>query len=451
MSKPPLSRALIVYSNGDRVGVLLDQDNIWKFSYDPGWVARPDAFALTPSLSLGNLDIIDGSSERPVQWFFDNLLPEERLREVVAKEAGIRAPEDAFALLSYLGRESAGSLTLLPYGEPIERGRQLEELSDGELSARIRNLPRSSLVNHQRKRMSLAGAQHKMLAVIKYEQAPHLYQHLYEPVGGAASTHILKPNHPDVADYPASVMNEYVTMRLAEAAKLQVPSVEIRYVPEPVYCIKRFDRAYSMTAMERAPRLESAEVTRLHVLDGCQLLNIPSVMKYSSASLDTLIRLIEHCRNKASTRTALFRWLVFNMAVGNNDNHLKNLSFFVNHTGIELAPHYDLLCTLAYETKALAETSHLSDWSDRPLVFPLPGAERFSQVTRSRVIEGGVKLGLGRGMAGRILDETRVRVHKAVPDLLGENALHLKGNPQHLRVARAMGQIVIGEMLERLK
>lgn len=447
MPKPPVARALVVYSNGDRVGALFEHHNIWELNYDPDWVARPDAFALALSLRLDALDIRDGASERPVQWFFDNLLPEERLREVVIKEAGIRALDDAFALLSYLGKESAGSLTLLPHAAPLEQGRQLEALPDSELSARIRNLPKSSLVGQQRKRMSLAGAQHKMLAVIKPGQMPDLY----EPVGSAASTHILKPNHPDVSDYPASVMNEYVTMSLARAAKLEVPLVEIRYVPEPVYCIQRFDRVYSDKDMERAPQMESAEVRRRHVLDGCQLLNIPSVMKYSSASLDTLNRLIAHCRNKASTRLALFRWLVFNLLVGNNDNHLKNLSFFVSHQGIELAPHYDLLCTLAYDTKALSDTADLKDWLERPLVFPLANAHQFFQVTRPRAVEGGVALGLTAAMAERILDETRVHVLKAIPDLLGEDVPHLSGNAQHLRVALAMRHIVMAEMLEKLK
>jgi len=54
--------------------------------------------------------------------------------------------------------------------------------------------------------------------------------------------------------------------------------------------------------MEHVPRLQSAKVHRRHVLDGCELLNIPSVMKYSSASLETLNRLIAHCRNKAVYR-----------------------------------------------------------------------------------------------------------------------------------------------------
>ncbi len=443
--KSPDMRALLVYSNASLVGALVEENNVWRFRYDREWVSNPDAYPLAPSLPLGLDEILDGSSTRPVQWYFDNLLPEERLREIVAKEAGIRNPSDSFSLLEYLGKESAGSLTLLRVDEEIEHRRELRALPDEELSERIRGLPRSSLVKQQIKRMSLAGAQHKMLAVIKGRDAPSLY----EPMGAAPSTHILKPDHPDVADYPASVMNEYVTMLLSKAAKLRVPEVRIRFVPEPVYCIERFDRNYSRADMDNAPPTHSAEVERLHVLDACQLLNLDSAYKYSDASLEALSRLIELSTNKASTRLDLFRWLVFNMAVGNNDNHLKNLSFFMSAEGLELAPHYDMLCTLAYETTAI--TQGPNNWEEALLVFPLPAAKRFSEVTRERVIEAGALLGLRPSIAGRIVDEIRERIQEEVPKLLDADMEYLKGNAQRIRVANVMRHIVIREMLDRLR
>ncbi len=82
--------------------------------------------------------------------------------------------------------------------------------------------------------MSLAGAQHKLAVVIEDGK-------LYEPVGARASTHILKPDHPD-EDYPHSVINEWFSMSLAKAMGLAVPAVEMRSVPEPIYLIERFDR-----------------------------------------------------------------------------------------------------------------------------------------------------------------------------------------------------------------
>lgn len=82
--------------------------------------------------------------------------------------------------------------------------------------------------------MSLAGAQHKMVVVLRDGE-------LFEPLPGTPSTHILKPNRP-AAEYPASVIDETLTMRLAHRLGLAVPSVALRYVPEPVYIVERFDR-----------------------------------------------------------------------------------------------------------------------------------------------------------------------------------------------------------------
>lgn len=57
------------------------------------------------------------------------------------------------------------------------------------LSARIRQLPMASLNKQAAKRMSLAGAQHKM--VVCFDPATG---GLAEPLEGSASTHILKPD-----------------------------------------------------------------------------------------------------------------------------------------------------------------------------------------------------------------------------------------------------------------
>ena len=40
----------------------------------------------------------------------------------------------------------------------------------------------------------------------------------------------------------------------------------------------------------------------------------------------------------------------FNLLIGNSDAHGKNISFFMNHTGVTLAPFYDLVSIL-YEAK----------------------------------------------------------------------------------------------------
>ena len=123
-------------------------------------------------------------------------------------------------------------------------------------------------------------------------------------------------------------MNEFFTMTLADRVKLPVPRVYRRYVPEPVYIIERFDRNVDETGTRRR-----------HIVDACQLLNKSRAFK-TSARLDTLKEVVEACRNRAQARRHVFRWLVFCVLLGNDDNHLKNLSFLVDAEGIAVAPHF---------------------------------------------------------------------------------------------------------------
>lgn len=244
-----MARTLLVSINERRVGELREVDAIWSFTYDPGWQAAPDGFDLSPALPRVSPVHVDGATRRPVQWYFDNLLPEEALRGVIAAESGLPA-DDAWALLARLGAESAGSLVLRPDsdGQPLPAG--LRPLIEADLSARIARLPQASLSREAPKHMSLAGAQHKMLLV-------HQDGLWFEPLPGTPSTHILKPDHPD-GDYPASVVNERATMRLARAVGLDVPRVAQARVPEPVYLVERFDRVRAGPA---------GDVQRLHLID----------------------------------------------------------------------------------------------------------------------------------------------------------------------------------------
>ena len=414
-------RQLRVWLNEQPVGLLREQDNLWQFAYEPGWLAAPDGFDLAPQLPRAGGEIHDGGSQRPVQWFFDNLLPEEQARSLLAQDARVDVA-DAFALLAYYGAESAGALTLLPPEQPLPGG-GLQPLPSAELARRIDNLPRVSLGQSAPKRMSLAGAQHKLALVLQAGE-------LYEPLGQEPSTHILKPDHPEREHYPHSAANEWFVMRLAAAMKLPVPAVELRQVPHSVYLVERFDRQRG-----------DGRLQRRHVLDACQLLSLDRTYKYRMATLETLQRLIELCRSKALSRQALLRWALFNALLGNNDAHLKNLSFFVGARGIELTPHYDLLSTSVYDRD--------NAWGSAELSWPMGKARRFAELTRVDVLAFGAALGLPVSVTTRQLDSLLGRLPEAADQLL-DVALQQGLSAGELRLLRQIRHGVLADMLLQL-
>lgn len=427
-------RTLHAYLNGQRVGTLSEGNDLWSFAYDLEWAQGPGSFDLAPGLDRTTPVHQDGATLRPVQWYFDNLLPEEALREALIKDAGLHG-DDAFALLQYLGAESAGSLVLLsPGADASDRGR-LEALADDALSQRIRELPRKSLSSGAPKQMSVAGAQHKLLVVWRDGQ-------LFEPVGGEPSTHILKPNHLS-DDYPSSVINEYAVQRLGARLALGSPLVHRLYVPEPVYLIERFDRFRDARGMTQ----------RRHVIDACQLLNKSRNFKNMSASLTTLAACIDQCRNRASARLQLYRWLMFNVLIGNDDNHLKNISFLVSEQGIEVSPPYDMLCTAVYRTVAFADGR--ASWPAVDLMIALPGAAQFGDVTRDAMLRAGEALGLNRRISERELDRMTAALPDALAAVLAEIEAQNADYPApvrvflggELRLLRAVQNVVLPFML----
>ena len=405
-------RALRASINQTNVGTLQEVGGLWSFQYSADWLVNPGGFALSAHLPLTAESLLDGASKRPVQWYFDNLLPEEGQRVLLAGDASLDA-EDAFGLLAWYGAESAGSLTLLPPDAAPQTTEPLRPLPDDALETRIRQLPRAPLTHAAIKRMSLAGAQHK-LAVVLQDGA------LFEPAGATPSTHILKPDHPD-EDYPHSVINEWFVMRLAKRLGLDVPDVHRRYVPSPVYLIDRFDRVREGRGWQRR-----------HVIDACQLLGLDRSFKYSQGSMENLAALANACRSPAVARSRLFGWLVFNMLVGNGDAHLKNLSFLVSHEGVQLAPFYDLLSVAAYDTPAFDKKG----WpAQTQLAWPILGVRRFSDISHGLLLEAGASLNLAKGTAKRVLESLRSRATREA------EALYAEIEAENARIAHARPEL----------
>lgn len=460
LSMPPMPRAsmahqvkdmrsLKIFSNERLIGWLAEFNDIWQFEYAPAWVTWEHSWDISPPIARAAGQIVDGSTMRPVQWFFDNLLPEDRIRTAIAAKAKI-AEADAFALLEYMGAESAGSLVLLPPGEAMPTEEGYRPLPDEELNQRITNMPRVPIAATGPKRMSLAGAQHKLLVNWDGTQ-------LSEPLGLTPSTHILKPEHLS-DDYAHSVINEYAMMKLAARLGLAAPEVWRHYCPQPVYIVERFDRhVRHIKDPMQGPNGEGKRVTdRLHVIDTCQLLNKAHTYKYTQASLTTLMDVVNATRNKLATRLGLFRWLLFNVLIANHDNHLKNVSLMVTEDEVSLAETYDLVCTGVYHTEAFYNGG--AKWPDIDLAIPLPNQTRYANVTRQGLVDAGAALGLPNRISQREIDSMASRIGPELDVIIAgieqENARLPESTRQYqggeLRLLRAIRYVIVAQMLQKV-
>lgn len=424
MSTNAPMRSLQASINGQPVGTLRQEQGYWSFQYAAEWLANGEAFPLSPALPLRAEKYQDDSTTRTVAWYCDNLLPEEAAREVLAADAGVTV-DDAWGLLTYFGAESAGALTLLPpEAVPAEGG--VVPLSDAELQQRIDQMPRRSLSAGSPKRMSLAGAQHK-LAVVVREGA------LFEPVGSECSTHILKPDSRTDA-YPHTAINEHFCMQLAAGLGLPVPATAIRYIPSAIYLVERFDRHQNGAGLERR-----------HALDALQLLSYDRALKYHKASVATLNACLAHCAASLRAKQDLFAWTVFNVLIGNADAHMKNVSFLVDASGIRLAPFYDLVSTVVYATPE--HDRHGPHWPRVDLSMPIGEARSFATITRADLFRFAEEMALPVKAAERRL----TTMLKAIAPLADTLVSQLGQGAGEKRLLRSIRQMPIREMVARLR
>ena len=415
-------RELHVCINSDRVGVLSEEDDIWAFTYATDWLEYAGSYPLSQHIPLAPNKQMDGSTRRHIQWFFDNLLPEEGARELLARDVKV-AMADAFGLLEACGAESAGAITLLRPGESIPKG-EFIPLSTQELSERIARLPDVPLNTESRKRMSLAGAQHKMLIIWHQGQ-------FIEPSGQMPSSHILKPEHLRPNQYWQTVRNEWFVMNLASKMGLDVPDATVCYVPEAVYVIERFDRLGSFPGQ-----------SRLHVLDGCQLLGLSRSDKYTQSNAAQLNEFASSCRSKGVTKLSVFRWALFNALLGNGDAHLKNLSCILTPGGYELAPVYDLLCTAIYS----APGQHLL--SD--LAQPMGNADKLGELSYADILKFGSGIGIPARLCDKEIRKMLVAVMPEANQLYESVAANkdIQNKAGELRMLRQITELVIKEMVK---
>jgi serine/threonine-protein kinase HipA len=301
------------------------------FRYEKTWLE-----ANLPPISQSLPIRAEPHEDRVTRAFFGNLLPEGAVRDVVAARLQV-SPEDEFALLAEIGRDCAGAITIIgPNDDEPHRAPGVDWLSEDALERAVAELPRNPLriAPGEDIRISLAGAQDKLAVVVDGDR-------IGLPVGGQASTHIVKVG---LEHFDSTPSNEAFCLALARELGLEAPAATVRrFGGHEVLLIERYDRSRY-----------DGRVEREHQEDFCQALGIPARAKYEEhggPGIADSINLLRSTTDEPAGEILRFLDAVFfNLLIGNHDAHAKNFSLLYSRSEpyVRLAPLYDLLSTAVY-------------------------------------------------------------------------------------------------------
>jgi len=159
------------------------------------------------------------------------------------------------------------------------------------------------------------------------------------PIGGARPKALIQDSNKkyiakfsSTSDIYSVIKAEFIAMRLAKLAGLNVANVELRKSSnKDVLLIERFDRIHNQIGWERRSMISALTLFELDEMMG----------RY--ASYETLAEIIRHKFSNASqTLKELFQRLTFNILVGNTDDHARNHAAFWDGHILSLTPAYDI-------------------------------------------------------------------------------------------------------------
>ncbi len=331
--------------NDEYVGELVKSANgAHQLHYATDWLTHPKARPLSLSLPLQKGKITSAQ----VYNYFDNLLPDSQLvRERIVKRF-TAASAQPFDLLSEIGKDSIGAITLLTESIaqtslPLNNRTLLyAKLADEQLITLLQghkaDAPLGMIQEQTDFRISVAGAQEKT-ALLKINDSWCV------PKGLTPTSHIIKlpigqiKGPSATLDLSDSVENEWLCIELARELGFSVPNIEIIKVADvKALAVERFDRRWSA---------DKNWLIRLPQEDMCQAHGVPPAIKYESdggPGIAEIMKLLMGSKNALLDRDSFMRFQVFQWLIGATDGHAKNFSIFLDAGGAyRMTPFYDIL------------------------------------------------------------------------------------------------------------
>mgnify|MGYP001035136754 CR=1 FL=1 len=332
-----------------RVGTLMrDDSGVVTFVVDEGYIALgPDrpivSMAWRGADEADSISRLRARGDKIMQGgllpaFFQNMMPEGALRELVAKEF-VHGAFDSFDVAVKLGGDLPGAIVITHEAGKLPRqARRDEPAPQLEENKPVANV-----------RFSLAGIHLKFSADTVDRKS------ITVPAMGSEGEIILKTPSKQFQSLPEV---EFTSMKLAGAAGVRtadfwlVESDKVSGVPEEymsygpyALAVKRFDR--------------QPGGRRIQIEDFAQIFGALPDAKYVTGNEATVLNAVRRfCTDSRGELLEATRRLMVSILVGDGDRHLKNTSLIYRETEMgqtaSLTPAYDVVSTALFLDNRMA-------------------------------------------------------------------------------------------------
>ena len=303
-----------VFVGNNKIGTLaFTKEKRVAFQYTEDWVKN--GFSINPfKLPLTNQVFISTSPFfKGLFGVFADSLPDsygELLLDNYLKQKGINLNDlNCLDRLSYVGSSGMG---LLEYKPDLSSHKEIENINFDEIQEECNKLLESKKVNDIQSLFSLGGSSGgaRPKSLIKYEGEDYLVKFT------------AKFDPKNISEI------EFKYMSLAKEAGINVPEINlINGVKNKYFLIKRFDRVKDK---------------RIHMISVAALLECD--FRAPCLDYNDLIKLTWILTMDKNDVLEMYRRMVFNVLIDNQDDHAKNFSFLYDSEirKYRLSPAYDI-------------------------------------------------------------------------------------------------------------
>ena len=332
-----------------------------SFEYHAEWLADPARFSLEPALALGRGAFVP-AEHQPIFGSIGDSAPDTWGRRLMQRAERRRAERDGRAL---------HTLQELDYLLGVSDVSRLGALRFRNAGSETFQFPAAGGVPDLVDLGRLLGVTERIL---REEETDEDLQTIFAPgssLGGARPKVSVVDRHgrlaiakfPKETDDYSMELWEFIALTLAKDAGIGTPVNELlRVAGRPVLLSRRFDRAAA---------------TRIPFLSGLSMLTLKDGERASYPELVDV--LTEHGARAREDAHELYRRMVLNVLISNDDDHLRNHGFlWKGPEGWVLSPVYDLNPTPVDVRPRILSTNITLDEATCDLDLVLSSAEYFS-------------------------------------------------------------------------